>query len=132
MGVHTAITRNNPVTAQLSNDSVVSRSVAIVGSDAETIVIDDVNTTIAEITVSSRRRGYRRSSTTRPSHASTAVVETQESSRPMRRPGYFFEMGVPLRIAAAACSVRGGAHRRRANFLDDGLRNALDPTDAKP
>ncbi len=53
----TAITRNKPVTLQLRNDSEESRSSAIVGNEAETIVIDEENTVTAAMTVSNNRRG---------------------------------------------------------------------------
>ena len=56
-GVPTAIARNRPVTPQLSRASVESRSSAIVGSDADTMVIDELNTMIAARTTISRRRG---------------------------------------------------------------------------
>ena len=56
-GVPTAIARNSPVTPQLSRASEESRSSAIVGSDAETMVIDELNTMIAARTTISSRRG---------------------------------------------------------------------------
>ena len=58
IGVATAIARNRPVTAHERKPSVESRSAAIVGSDADTIVIDDVNTITPASTVASTRRPY--------------------------------------------------------------------------
>src|SRR5690606_17747645 len=63
IGVPTAIIKNRPVTDKLRNDAVESRSSAIVGSDADTIVIDDENTMIAARIVIRRRLGYPSSTT---------------------------------------------------------------------
>ena len=61
------------MTAQLSTDSVLWRSSAIVGSDADTIVIDDEKTTTAEmIVISSRRRD--RASARKPSRTVGSAV----------------------------------------------------------
>ena len=51
IGVVTAITKKSPVTDHARKPSDELRSSAMVGSDAETMVIDDVNTTTVVTTV---------------------------------------------------------------------------------
>ena len=60
-GVVTLITRNSPVTAHDSTASVEFRSSAIVGRDADTMVIDEENTSTHDNTVPSTRRSSRSS-----------------------------------------------------------------------
>ena len=52
-----------------------SRSSAIVGSDADTMVIDDENTTMPAMTVSNNLRGY-------PSSATTDESDADDEGRP--------------------------------------------------